>query len=48
MTLFDGLIVARVAVSNYDLEDVREKLTNKLSELDFVIASLIGIEEANK
>ena len=48
MTLFDGLIVARIAVSNYDLEDVQQQLTDKLSELDFVAATLIGPENENK
>lgn len=44
MSKFDGLIIARIAVSNYDLEDVQQKLTDKLSELDFVVATLIGAE----
>ena len=45
MSEFNGMIVARIAVDNYDLEDVRQKVGEKLSELDFVVATLIGVDE---
>lgn len=48
MTEFNGMIVARIAVDNYDLGEVRQKLTEKLSELDFVVATLIGVGDESE
>lgn len=44
MTKFTGYMVARIVVDNYDFDEVHQKLTEKLSELDFVVATHIGAE----
>ncbi|CAB5219786.1 hypothetical protein UFOVP221_141 [uncultured Caudovirales phage] len=45
MTDFNGMIVAHIVVTNYDLEQVRQQIAAKLSELDFVNAFSIGADE---
>jgi hypothetical protein len=42
MDNFNGTVVAHIVVDNYNIEDVRQQITDKLSELDFVVASSIG------
>lgn len=47
MSKFEGMIVARIVVDNYDFAEVHQKLTEKLSELDFVVATQIDAEEVD-
>jgi hypothetical protein len=45
MSEFDGRLVVRLVVDNYDLEAVRSLVSEKLGELDCVVASLVGIDD---
>ena len=45
MSEFDGRLVVRLVVDNYDLEVVMSLVSEKLGELDCVVASLVGIDD---
>jgi hypothetical protein len=45
MSDFDGNLIVRLVVDVYDLDVVRSLVSDKLGELDFVVASIVGVED---